>query len=120
MERFAKSRKILFIEESISTLKNKTKVIKINDNITVIQPKIFTEFYFKELAEIVHNYKNKLSLTNPILWFYSAAFQRIIPYFNSTFIVYDCMDELSAFKNAIKFIQINLYYIKPFNINTMK
>ncbi len=101
MTRFSQYRRILFVEEPISENESDiTKVFAVNKSITVIQPRIKRENFFDDLAHIVKSYCNNLSIQNPHLWFYSAAFQKIIPYFSSHKIIYDCMDELSAFKNA--------------------
>jgi glycosyltransferase involved in cell wall biosynthesis len=42
----------------------------------------------------------KLGMDKYIVWFYSAMFIDILPRLNASLVVYDCMDELSAFKGA--------------------
>lgn len=103
--RFAKNRKVLFIEEPIGfdpRCNGAANIIRVNHNITVLQPCIDGANLIEELVPIVKDYMSRLNITNPHLWFYSAAFHEIIDYIPHQIVIYDCMDELSAFKGASK------------------
>lgn len=105
ISRLSQDRRILFVEEPIgyeSALKGTANVIRINPNLTVIQPRIEWENMLESLEILVKEYMNNLSIQSPVLWFYSAAFQAIADKIPHSLVVYDCMDELSAFKGASK------------------
>jgi glycosyltransferase involved in cell wall biosynthesis len=103
--RLGKDRKILFVEEPIE-FENEdlgsANVVKVNENITVIQPKISAKNFSKELSPLVNFYLSKWGIIEPILWFYSASFVDVVDSVDHSLLVYDCMDELSAFKGASK------------------
>lgn len=103
ISRIGKDRKALFVEEPIGfdeTNKGTANVIQPSENITVIQPRIPWENMFEEMTPIVREYMQKLNINKPIVWFYSAAFLPMKDKIESSLVVYDCMDELSAFKGA--------------------
>lgn len=105
ISRFAQDRRILFVEEPIAyepSLQGSANVIRVNQNITVIQPRIEWANMLQDLVPIVTEYMSKMGIRMPILWFYSAAFQAIVDKIPHSLVVYDCMDELSAFKGASK------------------
>jgi glycosyltransferase involved in cell wall biosynthesis len=103
ISRFAKDRKVIVIEEPIEFTKaNKDTayVIKPHKNITVLQPRMLLEELPQKLPLLIKKYAEKDTFINPVFWFYSAMFSEVIPNAQHSMIVYDCMDELSAFKNA--------------------
>ena len=103
ISRLAQDRKVLFIEEPVKfTKKNKgtAKIVDINSNLTVLQPRISAHNFIPELVPIVQKYSKKLALKDPVLWIYSAMFSHICSSIDYSLIVYDCMDELAAFKGA--------------------
>lgn len=102
LERLAKGRKLLFVEEPIAYAADDygtAHEIKIRSNITVIQPRIDHEDW-STLHQIVEHFSNRLQLETTVLWFYSPAFVDMTSYINTDVIVYDCMDQLTAFKGA--------------------
>lgn len=103
LERLSKKNRVLFVEEPIAADANTygtANVIEVNDNLVVIQPR--TEWgNFRDLKKVVKTYSH-LSTTEPIIWFYSATFFPILDYLDHSLVVYDCMDELAAFKGAPK------------------
>lgn len=103
LTRLAKQRKILFIEEPItfnSSERGKASIYHPEKNITVMQPKIAFKNLTQDLPLLIAKQIRSEKLHDPVLWFYSAAFSEIIPFLNHSLIVYDCMDELAAFKGA--------------------
>ncbi len=104
VNRLAQGRKVLFIEEPIAYTdedRGTARTVQVGKSVTVVQPHISHEHMIAELEKIVAEYSEKLAIKNPILWFYSPMFSDIIPSIkNHRLVVYDCMDELSAFKGA--------------------
>jgi glycosyltransferase involved in cell wall biosynthesis len=103
MQRLGKDRKILFVEEPIDFNENNrgsVNEIKVNKNITVIQPRVNWENYVQEVAPIIKKYVRQKQITTPLLWFYSAHVADMMDEISHRGVVYDCMDELAAFKNA--------------------
>jgi glycosyltransferase involved in cell wall biosynthesis len=95
ISRIAKNRKVLFIEEPwFREEQSDSRLIKINDNLHVLQPNAHT---IDDIAAILPQYVSKNIETG---WFYSASFVPLLNYFSFGTIIYDCMDELSLFKGA--------------------
>ncbi len=102
INRIGKGRKVLFVEEPIDFNdedEGTVHIIKPSKNITVLQPRIKKDRWTYALKSIVEKQIEKMNLIDPILWFYSAEFLPNISIKHSL-VVYDCMDELSAFKGA--------------------
>ena len=102
MERLSKKESILFVEEPIgATEKGKltAKEIYISPTITVIQPQV-DGLQIPKISALVSQYSMKMNMQSPVLWFYSSAFVDVLQYIPHSLVVYDCMDELSAFKGA--------------------
>ncbi len=102
ISRLARHRPVYFIEEPIDFSPNEegtARIYSAENNILVIQPKIsntnFKSFY-KHLSE-KYDWDTGPA---PVLWFYSAAFLDALSEIPHSAVVYDCMDELSAFKGA--------------------
>ncbi len=105
LNRMAKDRKVLFVEEPVGyepADKGTAHIINITPNITVIQPRIDWHNMLEALLPVVQQYMQQLNIQTPILWFYSAAFHDMMNKIPHSLVVYDCMDELSAFKGASK------------------
>ncbi len=100
ISRLSKNRKVLFIEEPIGydqSAKGTFDSYK-DGNIKIIQPKIDRSQLIEELTPILQAELKKLN--DPIFWFYSPEFVEITNVFHSPLIIYDCMDQLTAFKGA--------------------
>jgi UDP-galactopyranose mutase len=104
LTRLAKHYKIVFVEEPVQ--QEGTPCLKIShpaENITVYQPQTpcnATGFHDDQipllqplLAGIVAENEN------PIVWFYTPMALPLLSQLHPGLVVYDCMDELSAFKN---------------------
>lgn len=105
LNRMAKDRKVLFVEEPVGYApddKGTAHVINVASNITVIQPRIDWHNMLEALEPVLQQQMQQLNIQTPILWFYSAAFHDIMNKIPHSLVVYDCMDELSAFKGASK------------------
>lgn len=101
LERIARHNRVLFVEEpivsSVATY-GTANIIDIDDNLRVIQPRI-TWGSFADLSKVVQRYSH-LETTTPLVWLYSASYLPVLDYLKYQLLIYDCMDELSAFKGA--------------------
>lgn len=99
LSRLGKNRKILFVEEPFIAKPTK-RIVTVTryQNIYVVRPHIPIETY-SHYYHFINNLANKISLKKPILWFYTPIFVHLIDYIDHQLVVYDCMDELSAFNN---------------------
>jgi len=107
MTRLAEHYKVLFVEEPMHTegqaWLEKTEVAK---NITVLRPHTpIQQWGFHDdqlptlqvlLADLVPQGEQ------PVVWFYTPMALPLLQNFTPSKVVYDCMDELAAFKNAPK------------------
>ncbi|MDB5257032.1 MAG: putative glycosyl transferase [Chitinophagaceae bacterium] len=91
VSRMAKKRNILFVELPIdfdANEKGEVNLIMINDQITLMQPKVA---HVDELKEIIHTY-----VTNdivPIGMFFSPMFSSFLEVFTFDKVVYDCVND---------------------------
>jgi glycosyltransferase involved in cell wall biosynthesis len=103
MGRFAKNHKVLFIEEPIpfdKTNRGTTHIIRPENNVTVVQPRI-ENGNMQELSGVVKKEMQNEGIKDCIYWFYSGMFVDVLSYLDvCKGIIFDCMDELSAFKGA--------------------
>lgn len=102
LTRLARNRRIIFVEEPVGVDESKEafNIIKPNENVTIIQPRIEWENFPKRLAPLLVDFLGKQNIHKPILWFYSPAFEVMTSKLDHSLVVYDCMDQLSAFKGA--------------------
>jgi glycosyltransferase involved in cell wall biosynthesis len=103
ISRLARTNNIFFVEEPIPYSPDEEGTFKITERengIVVLQPRMQSKNLIahmaKELMPLIASYK----MTDPILWFYSPMFKQISKYIPHSMMIYDCMDQLSAFKNA--------------------
>jgi glycosyltransferase involved in cell wall biosynthesis len=106
INRLGEGRKVLFLEEPIEyepQEEGTAKIVKVNKNITVLQPKVAREVFIKNASILVSEQMRKLKMKKDIvLWFYSPMFVDVTKFLSYKAIVYDCMDELSLFRGAPK------------------
>ncbi len=103
ISRLAKNRKILFVEEPIGHEPHErgtAHTYQAAENVLVMQPRTDFGKLAEEIAPLVQDFLKKEGWEQPILWFYSAAFGDLADLIPHSLLVYDCMDELSAFKHA--------------------
>ncbi len=103
LQRLAKSHRVLFVEEPIAYSveeKGSARVFTPEKNVTVLQPKISWESFPQRMVPMLLSYIRSVKMNKPVLWFYSAEFVDVIDELPHSLIVYDCMDELTAFKDA--------------------
>lgn len=98
ISRMATDRKVLFVEEPIGAAlphESKGNLMKITDNLHVLQPRVNA---IPEIASILPYFIANENVE--IGWFYSASFTPLLNSRKFNSVVYDCMDELTLFKNA--------------------
>ncbi len=103
LQRLSDHHPILFVEEPIEHDANDggtALLSQVEENITVLQPRIGWDNMTQNLAPIVKAQCSAMGIQDPILWFYSPMFIDIADCLSYSKIVYDCMDELSAFLGA--------------------
>lgn len=110
---------IAYVEEPIFTeqAQSALHITKFNENITVLTPLIPSNTFLKERENIQKSLLEKFIFRNnytvSVLWYYSPMFINWSQHLPHKIIVYDCMDELSAFKNAP--VELKSYEKELFN-----
>ncbi|MEJ7767999.1 MAG: glycosyltransferase family 1 protein [Chitinophagaceae bacterium] len=107
LTRFSVASRVFYIEEPIFTDdSNYCQITNSQRNIFVVVPylkKGMTEKEnFSATEEMLSVLFSEHKIEDYIFWYYSPLFLAISTNFQPTLIVYDCMDELSAFKFAPK------------------
>ena len=107
MARFAKQYRIFFIEEPVHDENEERLVItEPADNIFVCTPhtphgaKGFHDEQIPALQSLIGQLIADRKISNPIAWLYTPMALPLVKGLQARAIVYDCMDELAAFKNA--------------------
>jgi glycosyltransferase involved in cell wall biosynthesis len=105
MSRVSKKYKILFIEEPDQPVdgrsENSFEIKQVSENLTVFTPFLKWNDWkamCREYVPLLQQHVEDLEQT--LFWFYSPFYVHVLQYLTPSLIVYDCMDELSAFKNA--------------------
>ncbi len=106
MARFAKYRRVFYFEEPLyETIDSpRMSVTRREDNLFVIVPSLpwgispeeAIPIQQKMLMHLVADY----SIESPTFWYYTAMAVPFTRDFNPARVIYDCMDELSAFRGA--------------------
>jgi UDP-galactopyranose mutase len=106
MSRFAKNRRVFFVEEPIFTdEQTHLEISPREDNLTVVVPRIaHADRDTKNIEEIQRELLDELfdgqQIKDYVLWFYTPMAMGFADDLDPKAIVYDCMDELSGFKFA--------------------
>lgn len=107
LSRLAENCSIIFIEEPVfhehgSFMKSSSPV----PNVTVLKPHTPVDapgFHDEQLPHLIKLMRQSVSIEEDhIAWFYTPMALPLLQELNPALVVYDCMDELSAFKNAPK------------------
>ena len=106
MSRYAISRRVYFVEEPIfqEHLSAASVTMEPHGHLLVVTPQLPTSF---NQAQVLASQRSLLSqliasehINHYVLWYYTPQALRFSDHLSPDVIVYDCMDELSAFKNA--------------------
>ena len=108
LSRFGKSSRIFFIEEPVfydDVEISGLEITKADDeNVWIIVPHIYSIHSSGDIKQIQEKLIGRFffenNIRNYILWYYSPLALSFTGFLTPELVVFDCMDELSAFKNA--------------------
>ena len=106
LSRCARDRRVFFIEEPVfGNSSMRLEVRESDDNVYVVVPQL-PEGLRSEIAitavmkEMIYRLFLEHAIDDYVFWYYTPMALRFTSHFNPIAAVYDCMDELSAFKGA--------------------
>jgi UDP-galactopyranose mutase len=105
MVRFAKTRRVYFVEEPLyEDIQVPTMSVDMHDGVWVVVPRLPRGFDEESTTDAQRAALDKLimrdELSRFVLWYYTPSALRFSDHLHPVAVVYDCMDELSAFKGA--------------------
>jgi YD repeat-containing protein len=106
MSRFAKVRRVFFVEEPVFTdEQTHLEISPREDDLTVVVPRIShhdreTKNIEDLQRELLDELFSKQKIEDFVLWFYTPMAMGFASHLKPKAVVYDCMDELSGFKFA--------------------
>jgi UDP-galactopyranose mutase len=108
LTRFSKEFNVYFFEEPIAdvspTEQSYLAISKRDDKFSVLVPHVHANLSKKEVVqlqkEMLGMFLKDKKLSDFIFWYYTPMALEFSSAYYPDFIIYDCMDELSAFKNA--------------------
>ena len=106
LSRFAKERRVFFVEEPIfEDERMHLDVTKRDCGVWVVVPHLPNELRSEEsldavLTGMINRLFQEQKINEHILWYYTPMALGWTKHLKPSAVVYDCMDELSAFKNA--------------------
>ena len=105
LTRFTRNFKVYYIEEPMfDTTEDTLEVTKAGENLSVVVPHLREGLKEEEAIakqkELLANFFIQNDIIHYFFWYYTPMALPISDHFNPSLIVYDCMDELSAFKFA--------------------
>jgi len=110
LSRFARERRVFFIEEPVSsTGPEQLSVSKREDELYVVVPHLLPETIEQNWVgaqrELLDQLIAEHNIQHYVLWYYTPMSLSFSRHLEPLAIVYDCMDELSAFAGAPKVLQ---------------
>ena len=105
LTRFSKHQRVFFIEEPIfHDGDEKLQIENFNENLYVVTPFLKHGLEEKEIQTRQQKFLNSLftnmQVTRYFSWYYTPMALPFTEHLNPDLVIYDCMDELSAFKFA--------------------
>lgn len=105
LTRFSKHQRVFFIEEPIfHDDDDKLQIENFNENLYVVTPFLKHGLKEKEIQNRQRKFLDKLftnmQVTRYLSWYYTPMALPFTDHLNPELVIYDCMDELSAFKFA--------------------
>ena len=106
MSRYAVSRRVYFVEEPIfhENLNAATVTMEPQGRLVVVTPQLPKSFNATQVLAAQRSLLSQLiaaeHIQHYVLWYYTPQALRFSDHLKPDVIVYDCMDELSAFKDA--------------------
>ncbi len=106
LTRLARHYHVMFVEEPMwHPAPSELKLSSPAENVTVCQPHTPVQaagFHDDQLAELQPLLKQITPADDPLVWFYTPMALPLLQQLHAHLVVYDCMDELAAFKNPPK------------------
>ena len=109
MSRAAKLRRVFYFEEPVITTMHDKLSVHVDDinQVTVITPQlkegsapIVQEDFNRRMSELVDHFIEQNKINDYIAWYYAPMALAFTKHLTPRVVIYDCMDELSAFKFA--------------------
>ncbi len=106
LSRFAKRFRVFYIEEPIYNNQNTNsyQVTEIEENLWIIAPHLESELseseHLSKQQNLLSDFFKDYNIQKPIFWYYTPMALPLSSHLTPELTVYDCMDELSAFKFA--------------------
>ena len=106
MSRYAIARRVYFVEEPVfhDHLAAASVTIEPHGNVLVVVPQLPASFGPAQILTAQRSLLSQLVTTERmakyVLWYYTPSAMRFTDHLKPHAVVYDCMDELSAFKDA--------------------
>ena len=106
MSRYAISRRVYFVEEPVlhDHLNAASVTMEPHGHLLVVTPQLPTSFNQTQVLAAQRSLLSQLianeRIQRYVLWYYTPQALRFSDHLSPDAVVYDCMDELSAFKNA--------------------
>lgn len=107
LSRCVQTRRVFFVEEPIYEASEETGYLEVNQadcGVWVIRPHLPPNLDADAIATVQRTLIDELmvnySITAPILWYYTPMALSFTNHLQPLAVVYDCMDELSAFRGA--------------------
>ncbi|WP_437751961.1 glycosyltransferase family 1 protein [Sorangium sp. So ce1389] len=105
MSRFAQEKRVYFVEEPVfEDGPPRLETRHIEANLTVVVPHLThgtePEEALAQQRRLLNSLVKEQEIRHPILWFYTPMSLPIAADVEPSLVVYDCMDELSAFRGA--------------------
>lgn len=106
MSRYAIARRVYFVEEPIvhESATTPTVSIEAHGHVLVVVPHVPAGFSVQQVVAAQRSLLNQLlaaeRIQRYVLWYYTPSALRFSDHLSPEAVVYDCMDELSAFKGA--------------------
>ena len=104
MTRFAQERRVFFFEEPIFDAAVSELRTTRDQGVYVCEPHLSRDLsgpaITTELRRLLYEMQIKFAIDRPVMWYYTPMALEFARDINSSAIVFDCMDELSAFRGA--------------------
>ena len=104
MTRFATQRRVFFFEEPLFDVDRPELIVHRDQGVYVcvphLPPRLSPDAIITELRRLLHDLVTTRKIERPVVWYYTPMaleFARELP---ASVVVFDCMDELSAFAGA--------------------
>ncbi len=105
ISRFTKCYRVFFVEEPFFDAPQDHLDISVSpENVTIVVPRLQGDWGRPDvqlrIQELLERFFQEEEISNYLFWYYTPMALKFSSDFSPSFIVYDCMDELSAFKAA--------------------